>query len=201
MKKIFVFALIWLIHLIGQGAGIFLIRLPQQSPSQLHTQYCPWLGLKSGGSQCEQLLVILCLKNGCFVNLCIQHLFYNKACVFCKAMANKACVLCKAMATEGRPGMSDVSPLSGITGLSFDSTLLSPLFLLSSPGTLFCLFSSCWRSLLTFLSKNSSIFSVQKELFLYGSCLAARRSQLVGGYMQHAAICHWYLLLCIDVIF
>ena len=28
---------------------------------------------------------------------------------------------------EGRLGMSDVSPLSGISGLSFDSTLLSPL--------------------------------------------------------------------------
>ena len=28
---------------------------------------------------------------------------------------------------EGRPGMSDVSPLSGISGLSFDTTLLSPL--------------------------------------------------------------------------
>ena len=28
---------------------------------------------------------------------------------------------------EGWPGMSDVSPLSGISGLSFDSTLLSPL--------------------------------------------------------------------------
>ena len=28
---------------------------------------------------------------------------------------------------EGRPGMSDVSPLSGISGLSFDSTLLSSL--------------------------------------------------------------------------
>ena len=31
------------------------------------------------------------------------------------------------MTPEGRPGMSDVSPLSGISGLSFDSTLLSPL--------------------------------------------------------------------------
>ena len=28
---------------------------------------------------------------------------------------------------EGRPGMSDVSPLPGISGLPFDSTLLSPL--------------------------------------------------------------------------
>ena len=33
-------------------------------------------------------------------------------------------------APEGRPGMSDVSPLSGILGLSFDSTLLSPLLFL-----------------------------------------------------------------------
>ena len=41
---------------------------------------------------------------------------------------------------EGRPGMSDVSPPSRISGLSFDSTLLSSLFflllLLSSPFTL-----------------------------------------------------------------
>ena len=29
--------------------------------------------------------------------------------------------------SEGRPGMSVVFPLSGILGLSFDSTLLSPL--------------------------------------------------------------------------
>ena len=28
---------------------------------------------------------------------------------------------------EGWPGMSDVSPLSGISGLSFDSTLVSPV--------------------------------------------------------------------------
>ena len=35
--------------------------------------------------------------------------------------------LCYVIPPEGRPGMSDVSPLSGISGLSFDSTLLSPL--------------------------------------------------------------------------
>ena len=34
---------------------------------------------------------------------------------------------CSGLTPEGRPGMSDVSPLSGISGLSFDSTLLSPL--------------------------------------------------------------------------
>ena len=43
---------------------------------------------------------------------------------------------CIFMTPEGRPGMFDVSPLSGISGLSFDSTLLSPLVLLPSPVTL-----------------------------------------------------------------
>ena len=43
-------------------------------------------------------------------------------------------------------------PLSGISGLSFDSTLLSPLFvLLPSPVTLSVLsFSVCWSFLLNF---------------------------------------------------
>ena len=37
-------------------------------------------------------------------------------------------VWCLSMSSpEGKLGMSDVSPLSGISGLSFDSTLLSPL--------------------------------------------------------------------------
>ena len=35
------------------------------------------------------------------------------------------------VAPEGRLGMSDVSPVSGISGLSFDSPFLSPLFFLS----------------------------------------------------------------------
>ena len=41
---------------------------------------------------------------------------------------------------EGRPGVSDVSLLSGISGLSFDSPFLSPLlFFLPSPSCSFCL--------------------------------------------------------------
>ena len=39
--------------------------------------------------------------------------------------------------SKGRPGMSNVSPLSGISGLSFDSTLLSSflfLFFLEGGG-------------------------------------------------------------------
>ena len=38
---------------------------------------------------------------------------------------------------EGRPGMSDVTLLSGISGLSFDSLFLSPLFFSSLPPSLF----------------------------------------------------------------
>ena len=51
---------------------------------------------------------------------------------------------------EGRSGMSDISLLSGISGLSFDSTLLSPLlFFPPSPVTLSILsFSACWSLLL-----------------------------------------------------
>ena len=45
------------------------------------------------------------------------------------SLVNYAAVVCAILETpEGRPEMSDVSPLSGISGLSFDSTLLSPLF-------------------------------------------------------------------------
>ena len=38
---------------------------------------------------------------------------------------------------------------------------------------------------------------------MYGSCLAARRSKLVGGMssmLPYAVIWHWYLLLCIYII-
>ena len=79
--------------------------------------------------------------------------------------------------------MSDVSPLSGISGLSFDSTLLSPLLF-------FCLdllpfqsdfFSACWSFLLNFFQKIIQYFSLRDRLFLYGSCFAVRRSKLVGG--------------------
>ena len=75
---------------------------------------------------------------------------------------------------EGRPGMSDVSSLSGISGLSFDSTLLSPrlffcreLFLFLS-YLFFCLqahspdfFFSLSLSLSLSL-QNSSIFFVKR---------------------------------------
>ena len=60
---------------------------------------------------------------------------------------------------EGRPGMSDVSFLSGISGLSFDSTLLSPL-------VFFCLVYFIFFCLLVLspelFPENSSIFFVKR---------------------------------------
>ena len=41
---------------------------------------------------------------------------------------------------EGRLGIDDVFPLSGISGLSFDSPFLSPLFFLSLLPSLLVLF-------------------------------------------------------------
>ena len=51
---------------------------------------------------------------------------------------------------EGRPGMSDVSPLSGISELLLDSILVSPLLLFCLLPLLFlsCLFSAYWPILL-----------------------------------------------------
>ena len=83
---------------------------------------------------------------------------------------------------EGRPGMSDVSPLSRISGLSFDSTLLSPLlfFCLVLLPFLSYLFLLAGPFFWTFSRKFFNIFRWEKG-FLCDSCLAARRIKLVGG--------------------
>ena len=74
--------------------------------------------------------------------------------------------------------MSDVYPLSGILGVSFDFTLLSPLLLLCQVLLLFlsCLFFPLWPFLLTLFQENSAIFFAKKYDFLYGFCLATGRS-------------------------
>ena len=64
----------------------------------------------------------------------------------------------RTISPEGRPGMSDVSPLSGISGLSFDSTFLSPLLFFY---LVFLLFLSC---LSAFCRPFSWLFSPQKYL-------------------------------------
>ena len=94
----------------------------------------------------------------------------NRA-VPCCAMLHLSVLCCVVLrctvSPEGRPGMSVVSPLSEISGLSFDSTLLSPLLffcrdlLLSQSYQ----FSACWPILLTFSPENSSIFFVKKKAF------------------------------------
>ena len=88
-----------------------------------------------------------------------------------------------AKAPEGRPGMSDVYPLSGISGRSFDSTLLSPLlfFCLVLLPFLSYRFLPAGPFFSTFFQKIVQYFSLRDRLFLYGSCLAVRRRQLVGG--------------------
>ena len=70
---------------------------------------------------------------------------------------------------EGRPEMSDVYPLSGISGLSFDSTLLSHLVFLPSPVTLSVFFSflfpAFWPILLNLFLKILQYFSLRDRHF------------------------------------
>ena len=64
--------------------------------------------------------------------------------------------------------MSDVTPLSGISGLSFDSTLLPTLLLFSLSLLLFLsylFFSACWSILLNFSQKILQYFSLRDTLF------------------------------------
>ena len=98
---------------------------------------------------------------------------------------------------EGRLGMSDVSPLSGVLSLSFDSTLLSPLLfyclvLLLFLSYLFCLLVHSSE----LFPENSSIFCCKRQAFLYDSCLAARRSMC--SMLPHGT---GIMLLCIYIIF
>ena len=71
---------------------------------------------------------------------------------------------------EGRPGMSDVTLLSGISRLLFDCPYLSPLLIfLPSPLALAVLSFFCyWSILLTFfLQKTLKYFSLRVRLFCY----------------------------------
>ena len=61
---------------------------------------------------------------------------------------------------EGRPGMSDISLLSGISGLSFDSSFLSLVFL-PRPLALSVLSFFCQQSILLTFFQKTRIFFVQ----------------------------------------
>ena len=73
------------------------------------------------------------------------------------------------MPPEGRPGMSDVSPLSGISGLSFDSTLLYPLLFFCLVLLLFLsgLFLPAGPFFRTFSRKFFSIFRYEISFFVW----------------------------------
>ena len=77
------------------------------------------------------------------------------------------CSTAAATIPEGRPVMSDVSPLSGILGLSFGSTLLFPVlfFGLVLLRFLSYLFTVCRPILLNFFQKRFHCFSLKGRLF------------------------------------
>ena len=77
--------------------------------------------------------------------------------------------------------MSDVSPLSGISGLSFDSTLLSALLFFCLALLPYLIFFCQLVLSSELFPENSSIFFIKSQAFLYDSCLAVRRSKLVSG--------------------
>ena len=77
--------------------------------------------------------------------------------------------------------MSDVFPLIwNLSAVVWFHFTISCLVLLPSPVTLSFFFCLLVHSPEHF-QKNSSIFFVKRLAFLYGSCLAARGSKLVGG--------------------
>ena len=83
------------------------------------------------------------------------------------------CLFSCTFSPEGGPGMSDVSSTSWISGLSFDSTLLSPLLffhvlLLSCAFFFFCwffFFGAYWPMLWTLFQKILQYFSLRDRLF------------------------------------
>ena len=72
---------------------------------------------------------------------------------------------------------------------------ISSLVLLPSPVShSVWSFSACWPFLLHFFQKILQYFSSRDEAFLYGSCLAVRRSKLS---VVCAACCHMTLVLAV----
>ena len=114
------------------------------------------------------------------------------------------CDISLDLSPEGRPGIFDVSHLSRISGLSFDSTLLSPVLFFSAQSQYcFCLvfFSASWLIPLNFFLKNSSVFfSFRDRLF----CVApVQQLAEVNWSVVCAACCHMALvgICCCEFMF
>ena len=92
--------------------------------------------------------------------------------------------------------MSDVSPLSGISGLSIDSTLLSHLFFFCLVLLFFLsyLFCSFWPILLNFVKKNLQYCSLTDRRF----CTAPVQQLVeVSWSVVCAACCHMVLVFAV----
>ena len=99
--------------------------------------------------------------------------------------------------------MSDVSPLSGISGLSFDPTLLSPSCSSAQSCCPFCLIFFCLLALSSKLfPENSSTFFVKRQ----ASCMAPDRLFCMAPVQQLgevswsvvcAACCHMTLVFAV----
>ena len=75
------------------------------------------------------MCVSMCVCHVCvyLTCVCVTSVSHGHAAVRKNFFLFLSSIFSSPLTTEGRPGMSDVSPLSGISGLSFDSTLLSPV--------------------------------------------------------------------------
>ena len=94
--------------------------------------------------------------------------------------------------------MSDVSPLSGISGLSFDSTLLSPLLFICLVLLPFLSFSASWSFLLNFFQKILQYFSLRERLF----CMTpVQQLGEVSWSVVLAACCHMALVCAVMRIY
>ena len=149
-------------------------------------------GIKSKWYQLKHFLQRQCLllpKSGGETENSIKRLTFvalqanmNRNC-FVKQLLWRLQIHRLALTPEGRPVVSGVSPaVWNLRAVIWFHFAISSLVLLASPVTLSILsFSACWSSLLNLFQKILQYFSLRDRLFLYDSCLADRRSKLVGN--------------------
>ena len=145
----------------------------------------------------------------------------------CSVQQQKCCHVPTSLfkSAEGRLGMSDVTLLSGISGLSFDSHFLPPLWFFclvlllfltchfSANGPFSCLFSQktqtffvrlfCMALFFLLMVHSPACFPRKLEHFLLGFFVwLLSSSQMIVGrwYVQLAAIWPWYLLLSFYIV-
>ena len=117
-----------------------------------------------------------------FVLECYASVLINRILYFCPLKGGLGCLMSP--------------PLYGISGLSFDSTLIFPVLFLCLVMLIFLsyLFSACWPILLIFFQKILQHFSLRDWLF----CMAS--VQQLGGVSWSvvcAACCHMAVVFAV----